>query len=119
MKISSGVSAATFSMSMPPAALAMTTGRAGGAIEHEAEVQLPRNLEPFFDEHARDDAAFGPGLVRDEAHPEHLGGDALGLFGVRRELDAAALASPARVNLRLDDDGRRRDGARCRRPRRR
>src|SRR5829696_2808809 len=40
----------------------------------------------------------------DEGHAEHVAGDALGLVGGSRQLDAAALAAAASVDLRLDDD---------------
>ena len=65
------------------------------------------HLQPFFDQHARDDAPFGAGLMRDERHADHLARELLGFVGRLRELDAAALAAAAGVNLRLDDD----DGA--------
>ncbi len=77
---------------------------AGGAIEHEAQIQLARHLQTFLDEDTRHDAPFRAGLMRDERHAEHLAGDALGLVGRSRELHAAALAAAAGVNLRLDDD---------------
>ena len=60
--------------------------------------------EAFFHQHARHDAAFRPGLVRLERHADQVAGDALGLVGVLGQLDAAALAAAAGVNLRLDDD---------------
>ena len=40
----------------------------------------------------------------DERHAQHLGGDPLGFLGGLRELDAAALAAAAGMNLGLDDD---------------
>ena len=39
----------------------------------------------------------------DQLHPEQLAGDSLGLVGPLHDLDAAAFAAPAGVNLRLDD----------------
>jgi hypothetical protein len=42
--------------------------------------------------------------VRDELHAEHVAREFLRLVGRARELHAAALAAPARVYLRLDDD---------------
>ena len=62
---------------------------------------MPR---PSSIEHARDDAAFRAGLMRLERHADHVAGDALGLVGVLRQLDAAALTAAARMDLRLDDD---------------
>ena len=89
---------------MPPAALAMTTGRAGRAIDEDAQIELALDLQPFLDQHAADLLAFGPGLMRDQRHAEHLLGELLGFVGRLGELDAAALAAAAGVNLRLDDD---------------
>ncbi len=100
----SGVSSATFSISTPPSGLTIEDRPLGGAVDHEAEVELARDLEAFLDEHATDDPALGPGLVRDERHAEHrLRG---GVRGVRPldDLDATALAAAAGVNLCLDDD---------------
>ena len=47
----------------------------------------------------------GSGLVGDEVHAEDLLGRRLRLAGVLDDLDAAALAAAAGVNLRLDDNG--------------
>ena len=102
--IFSGVFSATSSMSMPPAALAMMTGLPGRAIEDDAEIQLALHLEAFFDQHAPDDAPFGTGLVRDERHADHRARQLLRVLRRLRELDAAALAAAARVDLRLHDD---------------
>ena len=54
----------------------MMTGRSRARSSSEAEVELARDLQAFFDQDARDDAAFGPGLVRHERHAEHVAGDA-------------------------------------------
>ncbi len=48
--------------------------------------------------------ALRAGLVGHERHAEHLARDALGLVGALDQLDAAALAAAAGVDLRLDDD---------------
>ncbi len=66
-------------MSMPPAALAIITGLPDDAVEHEAEVQLARHLQTFFDEHATDDAPLGSGLMGDERHADHRLGKRLGI----------------------------------------
>jgi len=42
--------------------------------------------------------------MRDERHAEHVACDAVGFFRRLRELDAAAFAAAARVDLRLHDD---------------
>ena len=88
-RIFSGCFAATSSMSMPPAALAMMTGRRGGAIDEDAQIELAIDLEPFLDQHAADLPAFGAGLVRDERHADHLLRQLLGLLG-----DLASLTPP-------------------------
>ena len=46
---------------------------------------------------------LGPGLVGDESHAQHVAGDVGGFVGRLRELDAAAFAAAAGVDLRLDD----------------
>ena len=77
---------------------------AGRAVDDDAQVELPGHLQALLDEDALDDAAVGAGLVGDQRHAEHVLGVALGLLGRPGDLDAAALAASARVNLRLDDD---------------
>ncbi len=48
--------------------------------------------------------------MRHQRHAEHLLGELLGLVGGLGDLDAAALAAPAGMDLRLDDgDACRRD----------
>ena len=60
--------------------------------------------EPFLDEHAADLPALRAGLMRDQRHADHLLGELLGLVGRFRQLDAAALAAAAGMDLRLHDD---------------
>ena len=79
-------------------------GLAGRAIEHEAQVQLARHLQAFFDQDTAHDAAVGPGLVCHERHAEHVARDAFGIVGRACELHPAAFAAAPGVNLRLDDD---------------
>ena len=102
-RIFSGSLAATSSMSMPPAALAMMTGRRGRAVDQDAQIELALDLEPFLDEHAADLLALGAGLMRDQRHADHLLRELLGFVGRLGDLDAAALAAAAGVDLRLDD----------------
>ena len=68
------------------------------------EVQLAGDLQPLLDEDALDELALGAGLVRHQRHADHLRGEPLGFLGRLGELDAAALAAAAGVDLRLDDD---------------
>jgi hypothetical protein len=41
--------------------------------------------------------------MRDQIHSDHLFGQVVNVFRRAREFDAAALAAPARVDLRFDD----------------
>ena len=58
---------------------------------------------PSSIEHAADLLALGSGLVRDQRHADHLLRELLDFVGRPGDLDAAALAAAAGVNLRLDD----------------
>ena len=105
-RIAFGSLAATSSMSMPPWDEAMNTGLPRGAVDHDREVHLLRALEvhALLDQQAPHDAALGPGLVRAQRHAEHRLGERLALLGGPGQLDAAALAAAAGVDLRLDHD---------------
>ncbi len=81
-------------------------GRFAGPVDDEAEVELPGDVQRLLDEDALDPLALGAGLVGHELHADHRGRQGLGLGGRRRELDAAALAPAAGVDLGLDDDPR-------------
>jgi len=74
-----------------------------GAIDHDAQIELAFDLEPFLNQHAPDLAAFGSGLVSDERHAKHLLGKLLGLVGGLGDLDAAAFPAPTCMDLRLHD----------------
>ena len=75
--------------------------------------------EPVLDIEPAHDAALGSGLMRDERHAEH----ALGFLGhvLDRfdDLDAAALAAPAGMDLRLHHPDRSRPAPSPPRPLRR
>src|SRR5438132_7094442 len=73
LKICSGVLAATSSMSMPPAADAMNTGRPL-AIEHDAEIEFFIDRQPFFDQQHAHFSALRARLMRDQLHADHLTG---------------------------------------------
>ena len=73
------------------------------AIEDEAQVQLAVHPQPFLDQHTAYDTTLGSGLVSDEGHADHRGGDLPRLLRRFRQLDPATLAPAAGVNLRLDD----------------
>ncbi len=91
-------------MSMPPAAEAIKTWPAGGAVEHDAEIKFFIDRQAFFDQQHAHFAALGAGLMRDQFHAEHLLRDLACFVGDLGKLDAAAFAAAARVNLRFDDD---------------
>ncbi len=74
------------------------------AVEHDAEIQLARDGQRLFDQQPLHLLAFGPGLVRDQRHAEHLARQLGGFFRRLGDLHAAALAAPAGVDLRLDHD---------------
>jgi hypothetical protein len=76
---------------------------AGGAIEHDAEIELAVNGCGLLDEQALDLLARGSGLMGDELHAENVLGVELGIFAGASDFDTAALAAAAGVNLRLDD----------------
>ena len=67
------------------------------------EVELGVDVEGLFDEDLLDLLALFAGLRRDEPHAENLTGEPLGFVGRRSDLDAAALAASASVDLGLDD----------------
>ena len=105
LKIFSGVSSATFSISTPPSWLTISTEPLARAIEHDAEVELAFDAQSLLDQHALDHLPRRAGLVGDEIHAEDLLRGAEGLVGALDNLDAAALAAAAGMNLRLDDNG--------------
>ena len=88
---------------------AVLTGHDDGptrcAIEDDAQIQLPRNRHPLLDQQTRHFAALRPGLMRHECHAMNLIRELVGFSRIGCELDASTFASPAGVNLRLDDDG--------------
>ncbi len=77
---------------------------ADGAVEHDAQIQFAVDRQSLFDEHLLDDAAFGPGLMRDQRHAENFPGDDSSLRGIFGDLDAASFASSTGVDLRFDDN---------------
>jgi hypothetical protein len=78
-------------------------GAGAGAVDDDAQIELALDLHPFLDQHPAHLLAFGPGLVRDQGHPQHVLRQLLGLADRAGHLHAAALAAAAGMNLRLDD----------------
>src|SRR5262245_65816767 len=76
----------------------------GRSIDDDAEIQFALDLQTLLDEHALNDLAGRSGLIRHQAHADHVG---CGPGGFIRPLDdpyAATLAAAAGVDLGLDDD---------------
>ncbi len=74
-----------------------------GAVDHHAHVQFLGDVGALFHEQALHQAAFGTGLVGNERHAENLRGIFMHLVERLRHLDAAALAAPSGMDLRLHD----------------
>ncbi len=74
------------------------------AVEDDAQIQLAGDAEPLLHEHALDHLPFRAGLVGDQPHPDDAGRRLLGRVRPLHDLDAAALAAAAGVDLGLDDD---------------
>ena len=95
------------------------------AVDDGAEVELARDVETLLDVEAAHLLPLGARLVGDELHAEDLLGELPRLGGAALgDLDAAAFAAAAGVDLRLDDDDGaarllRRASSRRPRPRRR
>ncbi|EAU64946.1 conserved hypothetical protein [Stigmatella aurantiaca DW4/3-1] len=79
----------------------------GGAVQRHAQVQLLADGEPLLDVDLVDRLPLGAGLDGLQLHAQHRLGELLRLGGALGQLDAAALAAAARVDLRLHHDHRR------------
>ena len=75
-----------------------------GAVEDEAKVELAVDGGALLDEQALDFLSGGAGLVGDELHAEDGFGGRVGGLEIPGELDAAAFAAAASVDLRFDDN---------------
>ena len=82
----------------------MITLRPRDAVERDAEVKFLVDRQPFLDQKRLNDAAFGPGLMRYERHPEDLRSELLSLSRRFGKLHAAALSAASGVDLCLNDD---------------
>jgi hypothetical protein len=78
-------------------------GEALGPVDEGGEVHLLRPLEvhALLDEEPPHDSALRARLVGAQRHPQHRLGDALAFVEALRDLDAAALAAAAGVDLGL------------------
>ena len=76
------------------------------AVGEHGDVVLLLDVGAFLDQQAAHLLALRPGLVGDELHAEDLAGELRDLGLRARQLDAAALAAAAGVDLRLHDPDR-------------
>jgi hypothetical protein len=75
------------------------------AVDQERQVDLAGDVEPLLDVEAAHLLPLGAGLLGDQLHAQDLAGQVDGLPGAALgDLDAAALAAAAGVDLRLDHD---------------
>jgi HPt (histidine-containing phosphotransfer) domain-containing protein len=74
------------------------------AIDQDAQVEFLLNGQRFFDQQSPYHAPFGPGLVRDQRHAEHLFGQLARFLHRLGDLHPPALATASGVNLRLHYD---------------
>ena len=83
----------------------MSTARSRGAVDDDAEVELAGDLQALLDQDAL--TTFwpsGPVWWVTSCMPRICAATFCGLVGALDDLDAAALAAAAGVDLRLDDD---------------
>ena len=71
------------------------------AVDHHADVIFLGDVRAFFDQQAPDFLPRGAGLVRHQLHAQYLARVLTHLVQRLRDLDAAALAATAGMNLRL------------------
>ena len=83
----------------------MKTTFAAGAVEHQAQVEFALDRRARLDQQPLDLLSRGPGLVRDQLHAEDRLRRCIRGLDRLDDLDAAALAASARVNLGLDHHG--------------
>ena len=79
---------------------------AGGAIEHDAEIEFAVDGGGLLDQQALHLLPLGSGLVGDKLHAEDVFSVLLGVFARTGHLYAPAFAAAAGMNLRFDDDAR-------------
>ena len=90
----------------PAFARAHERDRLRGTIGQHREVVLFLDVGAFLDEEAAHLLAFGAGLMRLQLHAEDLAGVLRDVVQRLGDLDAAALAAPSGMDLRLDDPDR-------------
>src|SRR5690606_3388560 len=78
----------------------------GGAIDKTGKVELARDVAAFLDIQTADDPALGACLMRHQVHAEHAFGLGTDVVDRLHDLDAAALAAAAGMDLGLDHPDR-------------
>jgi hypothetical protein len=76
------------------------------AVHHQSHVELLADVGSLFDQQPAHDLTARARLVRDQPHAQDRRGVGADLLDRAAHLDAAALASPAGVDLRLHDPDR-------------
>src|ERR1051325_4022572 len=71
------------------------------AIEHDAEIELFINRQPFLDQQHAHFSSFRTRLMSDEFHAQHLPRNLARFVSTARQLDATAFTAAARVYLRF------------------
>ena len=86
------------------AALRGTNDRYPGlrAIEHHGKIQFAGDIEPFLDQYPAHPPAFRPGLMGHKILAEHLARSRRGFIRSLDDLNPAAFAAAAGMNLRFD-----------------
>ncbi len=74
---------------------------AGGAVEHNAQIQLAVDVRGLLDQEPLHLLSLRAGLVRDQLHAEDVLGVQFGVFAGARDLHSAALAAAAGMDLRF------------------
>src|SRR5262249_31583478 len=81
-------------------------GNGCGAIDDDTEIELPLDLQPFFNEKSLNFASFRAGLMGDQLHAQDPAREIFSLFRSPGQLYSAAFAASTRMYLRFDDDGK-------------
>src|SRR5690606_17662668 len=101
LRIFSGVSSATFSISTPPSVEAMKTIR---RVERSttAQVQLLVDISTGFNQDLGNRLTIGVSLIGHQTLAQPLLGEGLGIFPALDQLHTTGLAAATSVNLSLD-----------------
>ncbi len=90
---------------MPPAALAIQTGRPTDSIDQEAQIELLFDVETFLDEELAYFFTLGTGLGSDELLAQNVAGMGFDFIHGLGQFDSAGFSSPTGVDLGFHDHG--------------